>query len=65
MFASVFTPYLSRTWRTAFARGKPPRMRSSMFSPAFRPDPLPQHSVFSRMVSSGISWKWLHTLLMM
>jgi hypothetical protein len=30
-------------------------MRSSMFSPALRPEPLPQQKVCSRMVLAGIS----------
>ena len=43
------------------ARGKPPLNRSSISSPAFRPAPLPQQNVFSRMVLAGISMKLLAT----
>ena len=51
--------YSHRIWNdaylTAFARGSPPVSLSSMSSPAFNPEPLPQQNVFSRMVFSGIS----------
>ena len=62
IFASMFYAIrLSRTYLTALALGNPPLILRSIFSDAFRPVPLPQQKVFSLMVSSGISWKWLHT----
>ena len=60
---SESTLCFSRTCATALALGKPPLMRVSMNSSAFRPLPDPQQKVCSLMVFSGISWKTLHTLL--
>ena len=61
MQVSRLTPWRSWTCRTALARGKPPRIRISMFSSLPSPAPPPQQNVFSRMVSAGISWNLLTT----
>ena len=58
---------MSTTDFSALARGKPPRMRISISSSVFSPEPEPQQKVCSRIVFSGISWKLAGfiTLLMM
>ena len=48
---------------TALPRGKPPRIRISMFSSLPSPAPPAQQKVCSRIVFSGISKKLLQTLL--
>jgi hypothetical protein len=55
MQASMFTSCFSWTYFTALAARQPAAQRISMFSSAFRPAPLPQQKVCSRMVLAGIS----------